>query len=252
MPFGIPNGGCMYRDKLHSQYHEQDPTHYYNAFIKGNPVQRFWHREKFLKTVRAARLKPGEKILDAGCGSGTLLLFLPESVDITVADISAKNVAFAKKAHAGIKGIVGSIEKTKLGKDRYDAIFFIAVLEHIRPEDEQHVLKSLHAALKPGGRLILTTPNYRSMWPVIEKVWNRMNPIDYACQHINRKHPAGMKRSLLHAGFRPVHVSTFFFLSPFLAFSSASVARLFMRVEEAAVPFAGSLIITRAEKPKKK
>jgi glycosyltransferase involved in cell wall biosynthesis len=230
-------------------YTEQDPRHYYRALIKGNKVQKFWHKYKFLKAVRDSRVRNGESILDCGSGSGTLLLFLPQKTKATAMDISKANVEFSKKIRPGAKGITGSIITKIPGKEKYDVIFLIEVIEHLPKPEQHHVLRNIYAALKPGGRLVLTTPNYRSIWPIIEKIWSKLNPVDYNEQHINKYNPTTITRVLAEAGFGPIKTSTFFFIAPFLAVISEKLARAALGAEYSLAPGIGQLIICAAEKP---
>ena len=47
----------------------------------------------------------------------------------------------------------------KTRKNTYDVIAMIDVLEHIPPELTGTLLQSIHAALVPGGRVVMRTPN---------------------------------------------------------------------------------------------
>jgi SAM-dependent methyltransferase len=50
----------------------------------------------------------------------------------------------------------------ELGRDYFDTAFMSNFLEHCRSRDEMlAVLKAVHAALKPGGRLLILGPNFR-------------------------------------------------------------------------------------------
>ena len=53
-----------------------------------------------------------------------------------------------------IKDIIGVF-----GKERFEEIFCVHVLEHLVPEDGEKMIEDCYAMLKPGGRLILEAPD---------------------------------------------------------------------------------------------
>ncbi len=125
---------------------------------------RAWHVHKELKTW----IKQGPKnaqILDAGAGYGQhsfwLSQRLPQS-QILAVDVKEEQVAdcnqFFQNIGAGnrVKFVVGDLTIfTDPGK--YDLAISVDVMEHIL-EDVQ-VFKNIHASLKPGGMLLISTPS---------------------------------------------------------------------------------------------
>ncbi len=78
-------------------YDSIPPGFYYYAYIKGNPIQRFWHKYKFKEIIHLLKLK-NKNILDIGCGPGVLLSLLPSGYDSAIGlDLSEKQISFAKK-----------------------------------------------------------------------------------------------------------------------------------------------------------
>src|SRR5882672_1342509 len=49
--------------------------------------------------------------------------------------------------------------------ERFDAITMIELIEHLPPADARRLLAEARGLLSPQGRLVVTTPNYRSLWP---------------------------------------------------------------------------------------
>ena len=124
----------------------------------GNEGSSNWPvTDKYLKT-----LKPGQNVLDIGCGNGKLASGLPDGVGYTGTDFSNTLLVEAKKLYPDkdfrFGNVVESEHWSKLGK--YDAIFCVAVLHHIPDVDSQvKVLKAAKEHLKKGGFLYLTVWN---------------------------------------------------------------------------------------------
>jgi trans-aconitate methyltransferase len=97
--------------------------------------------------------KPGETILDLGCGTGDLTkeIFLT-GANVTGVDSSAEMIQVAKSKFPQIE--FHQMDARDLQFDtRFDAIFSNAVLHWI-PEKEM-AIKSMHSLLKENGRIVL-------------------------------------------------------------------------------------------------
>lgn len=98
----------------------------------------------------------GKKILDAGCGVGTLAKVLSENYYAVVhaCDAAETRVQQAKKTCSpGVHFFTGDLTSLATPDDFYDVIFVRFVLEHTR--DPQPILKELRRVLKPNGRLVI-------------------------------------------------------------------------------------------------
>jgi cyclopropane fatty-acyl-phospholipid synthase-like methyltransferase len=113
-----------------------------------------------------ALLKPGQSVLDIGCGNGKLVSGLPEGVKYTGTDFSKTLLEEAKKLYPQHDFRYGDVVESDhwepLGM--YDAIFAVAVLHHI-PERDQHlyILRQAKAHLNKNGYLYLTVWNLSQM-----------------------------------------------------------------------------------------
>ncbi len=234
-------------------YNNLDPRIYYDALSTGNKGQSFWHQQKFAEVLNEATdIKPSSVIADIGCGPGVFISKLPKNKLTYAVDVSEQTVKFAtelnKKLGKNVKGTAALAEKLPFADNLFDYVFMIEVIEHMPPELEAKALSEVKRVLKPGGQFVMTTPNYRSAWPIIEYFWSRMNPVDYMEQHINRKNPYSVRKSLAASGFKIETVRTFFVVSPFVALVSQSLARKIMALEKAILPGLGLLVLAKAEK----
>ncbi len=96
--------------------------------------------------------KPGERILDLGCGTGALTAEIAgRGAQILGVDQSEEMISQARKKFPALKFEVSDARKLRFNAE-FDAVFSNAVLHWI-PEAEQ-VASGLAYALKPGGRFV--------------------------------------------------------------------------------------------------
>jgi SAM-dependent methyltransferase len=94
--------------------------------------------------------KPGERILDLGCGDGALTAKLVASgANVIGVDSSSSMVKAAQTL--GLDARVLNAEDLPFESD-FDAVFSNAVLHWVR--NQEAMLASVHRALKPGGRFV--------------------------------------------------------------------------------------------------
>jgi 2-polyprenyl-3-methyl-5-hydroxy-6-metoxy-1,4-benzoquinol methylase len=99
-------------------------------------------------------------VLDIGCAQATLSLLLAEKGHrVCAVDIRPHFLEYARSryTHGEIDFVCGDASKLQLGR-AFDLIFANQILEHVvYPE---RVLVTLASHLRPGGRLIATTPSW--------------------------------------------------------------------------------------------
>lgn len=126
--------------------------------------------ERTLERVRAL-LKPGDTVLELGCGTGTTALRLADGVGSYLAtDISSGMIAIAeeKRTAGPVPGLAfraATAEALASEGARFDAVLAFNYLHLVR--DLGGTLRSIHALLAPGGLFVSKTPCLGDMNPLI-------------------------------------------------------------------------------------
>lgn len=165
-------------------------------------------------------LTRGMKLLDCGCGPGTITAGLARAVDPGQAvgvDIGDSEIEKAK-AHAAHEGVKNASFRTASAYDlpfpdgTFDAVFSHAMLEHVREPDR--AVREMHRVLKTGGVIGLRgTIVSKHIWhpgaPVVDEAYALWANV---WRH-NGGHPEyGLEQpeALRNAGFAEIKVSASF------------------------------------------
>jgi SAM-dependent methyltransferase len=102
----------------------------------------------------------GGRVLEIGCGDGSLLLDLKNrypGLELTGMDFSVGQDVKTRFDREGISLIIGRVEEANLEPENYDLIIMNQLIEHLT--DPPAVLEKLARSLAPGGRMSIETPN---------------------------------------------------------------------------------------------
>ena len=205
------------------------PVGYYQEVVEtGNPVRRAWHLQKFERVVECLANQPGQSILDVGCFAGTFLSRLPEStfsrqlgVDILESQVGYANERFGTPYRSF--RCIPTLAALSEMDETFDYVTVIEVIEHLREDEIRTLVGGIVPRLKRGGRLILSTPNYCSTWPLLEHAVNRLSDVKYEEQHITTFNYFNCLRKLsriapdLEKHFQLQFRTSTHFVAPFLA-----------------------------------
>jgi 2-polyprenyl-3-methyl-5-hydroxy-6-metoxy-1,4-benzoquinol methylase len=119
------------------------------------------HHDRYLVTFDIIRsLGEGKRILEVGCLPGHLTVLLRKAgLDVQGIDLDPTRIQPLWDEH-GIEVDTGDIESEPLpyDEDSYDLIIFTEMLEHLRV-NPLHSVREMARVLRPGGLLLLSTPN---------------------------------------------------------------------------------------------
>jgi SAM-dependent methyltransferase len=204
--------------------------HYDRVYRRGRGIQSKWHHLKFERV--AGEVEGRRRVLDIGCGPGTLLGALGDEHESVGVDITAPQIDYANEVYAGPRREFYACALQDLPElPPFDAVTAIELIEHLPPEMAEETLRDAVRRLRPGGRLVVTTPDYGSAWPLVEKLVNRFGDVEYYVQHINKFTPPRLHSLLTDLGLRDVQVSKNLFAAPFAAAFGWRFADLVSRLE---------------------
>ena len=118
--------------------------------------------EKVSKAVLAAAdPRPGDQVVDLGCGTGQLSLPLAGrgacvlAVDVSPAMIARLEVNARDRSLAGVEGIALPVENLSLPAQSFDLVVTSYALHHLRDSDKNRVVSAAYRWLRPGGTLVV-------------------------------------------------------------------------------------------------
>lgn len=214
------------------------PVGYYDEVLAGPlGMRRFWHYHKFESVLRyiPAHLQGQDKsILDIGCFAGSFLGMVPESQfgEQLGVDILKDQIDFANMRYGSLfrkfELYDGELELSPKYHKKFHVITLIEVIEHLTPSQIISLLHHAYELLHDDGRLVVTTPNYMSMWPLIEYLLNFVSDIKYEEQHITKfTYPnleLKMQRIDPHSPWLLDQKTTTHFVTPYLAILNYKLA----------------------------
>lgn len=155
----------------------------------------------------APTISPGTRVLDIGCGNGYIAgLFAAKGCTVVGIDPSESGIDAARKGHPDSRFEVDVATPDlveRLGETPFDLVVSAEVAEHVYDADEW--ARSCFNALKPGGRLVLTTPYHgylKNLAIAALDKWDAHHTSLEAGNHIKFWSRATMTTLLTRNGFR--------------------------------------------------
>jgi len=148
-------------------------------------------------------LRSGRRLLDVGCGNGQFLARMRKiGWEVIGVELDKQAVDVARDM-LGIYVYHGSLEEAKFSEDSFDAITMHHVIEHLF--DPIGTLKECHRLLKPGGKLVVVTPNIDSLGhKLFKEAWRGLEPP----RHLYIFSTNNIKICARRAGFQVVKIRT--------------------------------------------
>jgi len=170
-------------------------------------LRRFFKLIPLIKEVFGKRAimylskSDGKRLLDVGCGGGSFLALMRDlGWEVMGVEPDEKAAEFAQK-QLGLKVLNQTFEEANLPSNFFEAVTMRHVIEHV--EEPIGFLEKGWQLLKPGGRLVIVTPNIKSLGSLIfKKNWLHLDPP----RHFHLFSAETLERCALLSGFKDLKV----------------------------------------------
>jgi len=131
--------------------------------VPGIPAENYWFRRheaayEFARTLAAGR------VLEVGCGEGYGTAVLAETAATVLGiDYDATTIAHAAATYPQAHFVRANLAALPVPSATFDLVATLQVIEHVWNHPE--FLGECRRALRPGGRLLVTTPNRLTFTP---------------------------------------------------------------------------------------
>jgi ubiquinone/menaquinone biosynthesis C-methylase UbiE len=162
------------------------------------------------RVARAALdVRPGQRLLDAGCGAGEVARELaglvgPEG-EVTAVDASAGLIAAAtaRDGGSGVRYVVGDVTHLDFPDDTFDGVRCERVIQHVA--DPEAAVRELARVVRPGGHVCLVDTDWESFLADGMPA-DLMAEMDALGRQLGMIRPAGrlLRGQLMRAGIRQI------------------------------------------------
>ncbi|MFC4004705.1 class I SAM-dependent methyltransferase [Prauserella oleivorans] len=160
--------------------------------VPGVPEENYWYRRHEAAYHALLPYCSGATVLEAGCGEGYGAALIAGHADAVVAlDYDEPSTRHVARRYPGVGVVRGNLAHLPLAAASIDVVANFQVIEHLW--DQAGFLAECHRVLRPGGRLLVTTPNRLTFTPGSD---TPLNPY-----HTRELAPYELDELLREAGF---------------------------------------------------
>lgn len=167
------------------------PESFARLFTKESNNFWFSNRNQLINWALKEHFPGASNLLGIGCGTGFVLAGISEAfphLEINGSEIFTNGLIHAATRLRAAKLFQMDARAIPFVEE-FDVIGAFDVLEHI--EEDEAVLVQMRSALRPGGGIILTVPQHRFLWSVVD---------EYSC-HVRRYEAKELEDKLTRSGF---------------------------------------------------
>ena len=159
------------RDRAAIAFHYDLPTEFYATFLDPELVYscayfdepmgdlELAQRRKVDLVCRKLQLQPGQRLLDVGCGFGSLLRHAARHYGITGVGVTlSQTQAETARERIAAAGLSDRVEVRLMDyrdvDEQFDAVASIGMIEHVGPEQLDTWMATVRGVLRPGGLML--------------------------------------------------------------------------------------------------
>ena len=166
------------------------------------------------RALDLAAIAPGERVLDVGCGPGTLALAAKERAgpdgEVCGIDAGAEMIQVARKkaekAGSDVRFQIGLIEEIPFPDAHFDVVFSTFMLHHLPDDLKRRGFHEIARVLKPGGRLLAVdfSPDASfGIFSLLTRFITHGLPKSYIADLVAMMRNAGFSAEVVRAGKEP-------------------------------------------------
>ncbi len=165
-------------------------------------IQRFMREGTFKRRlIERAQIEPGQRVLDLGCGTGTLIVMLKTldtEAEVTGVDgdIQVLNRARAKaeRAASEIQWECGLAFALPYANQSFDCVLTSLMLHHLTSNNKRRTFREVRRVLRPGGKLHIADFGQPHS-PLVKPVTQMLARLEEATDNLNGLLPVMLAES---------------------------------------------------------
>lgn len=199
VPVQVTDTGLLksyYRMDSHQEHYALEHI-FLDAFHRG--------RLRCLRRIFNRYLRPGDMVLEVGSGYSIFymireVLSSSWSIDLTCCDLDESAMDKMRALAPRWSWVVADALELPWADNLFDVLFAGEIIEHV--PDPLAALSEWNRVLKPGGLLIISTPNRNRL---LARARHQYIPVHY--EHINEMTLAGLREAVRSSGFKVLKVT---------------------------------------------
>ena len=132
--------------------------------VPGLAVENYWFRRHEVVYLRCADICAAQDVLEAGCGEGYGAdLIASVARRVVAVDYDATTVEHVRARYPRVQVMAGNLAAVPMPDSAVDVVVNFQVIEHLW--DQPQFITECLRLLRPGGRLLMSTPNRITFTP---------------------------------------------------------------------------------------
>jgi SAM-dependent methyltransferase len=214
-----------------------------DALLRGWALQRAWHRARLELVSQLLPPRRDSLALDLAAGSGIVTWRFPQSPVVSV-DMRLAACRTVRGHSRDARTVAAELGRLPFRSGAFSQVYFLETLEHLTPERGRLILEEARRVSRAGARCLITTPNYRSHWILLEWLLDalRLTPPLAQGQHVTRYDRDALVRVVEGTGWQIVRVGSFNLLAPLAGAVSRTAGDWMVGVEARRAGLSGALL----------